>query len=152
MSCKFDKQLLDYMADGTIEPLERIFAEEHLKYCSECKKELEEIKAFDKELNEIQFEMPIPERVSIISQLLVDNCISEIENEDLKLKAHNYNEDMKLLRRTINEAYKISYNNPYNKFIEKSLTRTVNFIGKPVKQYYKKKIAKSTIGKLFKVV
>lgn len=152
MSCKFDKQLLYYMADDTIEPLEKIFAEEHLKYCSECKKELEKIRELDKEFNEIEFEIPIPERLSIISQLLVENCIAEIEKEDLKLKVHNYKEDMKFLRRTINKAYKIQYNNPCNKFIEKSLTETANFIGKPVKEYYKKKMAKSKIGKFFKVV
>ena len=152
MSCKLDKQLLYSFADNTIEPLERIFVEEHLKYCLECKKELELIKNLDKELNEFEFEMPIPERLSTLSQLLVENCINKMENEDTKLKNHNYNENMKLLKKTIIEAYKLPYNNPYNKFIERNLTKAVGVIGKPAKKYYDGKISKIKIFKLFKVV
>jgi hypothetical protein len=152
MSCKLDKQLLYSLADNTIEPLERIFVEEHLKYCTECKKELELIKKLDKELNEFKFEIPIPERLSTLSQLLVENCINQMENEDTKLKNHNYNEEMKLLKKTIMDAYKVPYNNPYNKFIERNLTKAVGIIGKPVKKYYNGKISKIKILKLFKVV
>ena len=152
MSCKLDKQLLYSLADNTIEPLEKIFVEEHLKYCVECKKELELIKRLDKELNEYEFEIPIPERVSTLSQLLVENCINKMENEDTKLKNYNYNEEMKLLKKTIIDSYKVPYNNPYNKFIERNLTRAVGIIGKPVKKYYDGKISKIKILKLFKVV
>jgi hypothetical protein len=152
MSCKLDKQLLYSLADNTIEPLERIFVEEHLKYCTECKKELELIKKLDKELNEFKFEIPIPERLSTLSQLLVENCINQMENEDTKLKNHNYNEEMKLLKKTIMDAYKVPYNNPYNKFIERNLTKAVGIIGKPVKKYYNGKISKIKILKFFKVV
>ena len=152
MSCKFDKQLLYSLADNTIEPLERIFAEEHLKSCDECKKELDLIEKLDKELNEFEFELPLPERLSTLSQLLVENCISKMENEDVKLKNNNYNEDMKLLKKTIIDAYKVPYNNPYNKFIERNLTRAVGVIGKPVKKYYNGSLSKIKILKLFKVV
>ncbi|BCZ45285.1 hypothetical protein psyc5s11_13520 [Clostridium gelidum] len=152
MSCKFDQQLLYSLADNTIEPLEKIFAQEHLKSCAECKKELELIKKLDKELNEFEFEMPIPDRLSSLSQLLVENCINQMENEDVKLKNHNYNEDMKLIKKTIMDAYKVPYNNPYNKFIEKNLTKAVDLISKPAKKYYNKKISKIKILKLFKVV
>ena len=152
MSCKLDKQLLYSLADNTIEPLERIFVEEHLKYCAECKNELELIKKLDKELNEFEFEIPIPDRLSTLSQLLVENCINQMEIEDTKLKNHNYNEDMKLLKKTIIDSYKVPYNNPYNKFIERNLNKAVGLIGKPVKKYYNGKISKIKILKLFKVV
>ena len=142
MSCKLDKQLLYSFADNTIEPLERIFVEEHLKYCSECKKELELIKKLDKELNEFEFEIPIPERLSTLSQLLVENCINQMENDDAKLKNHNYNEDMKLLKKTIIDSYKMPYNNPYNKFIERNLTKAIRLIGKPAKNIAIKKYLK----------
>jgi len=152
VTCKFDKQLLYSLTDNTIEPLERIFAEEHLKSCDECKKELELIEKLDKELNEFEFEIPIPERLSTLSQLLVENCIDKMENEDVKLKKYNYNEDMKLVKKTIIDAYKVTYDNPYNKFIEKNLTKAVGLISKPAKKYYSKKISKIKILKLFKVV
>lgn len=44
MDCKFDKTLLQDYLENTIEPLEKIFLEEHLKCCKECKKELKELK------------------------------------------------------------------------------------------------------------
>ena len=152
MSCKFDKQLLYSLADNTIEPLEKIFVEEHLKCCGECKKELQLIKKLDKELDEFDFEILIPERLSSLSQLLIENCINQMENEDVNLKNHNYNEDMKLIKKTIFDAYKVPYNNPYNKFIEKNLTKAVDLISKPAKKYNNKKISKIKILKLFKVV
>jgi len=152
VSCKLDKQLLYSLADNTIEPLERIFVEEHLKYCDECKKELELSEKLEKELNEFEFEILIPERLSILSQLLADNCINKIENEDANLKSRNYNEEMKLLKRTIIEFYKAPYNNPCNKYIEEKLTKAVGVIGKPVKNYCNKKMSKIKILKLFKVV
>lgn len=152
MSCKLDKQLLYSLADNTIEPLERIFVEEHLKYCNECKKELEQIKEIDKGLNELDFEISIPEKLSVLSELLAENCVDQMENKDLILRKRNYDEEMKLLKRTIIEAYKAPYNNPYNKFLEDKLTKAAGVISKPVKNYCNKKMSKIKLLKLFKVV
>ncbi|WP_160686409.1 zf-HC2 domain-containing protein [Clostridium sp. C2-6-12] len=152
MSCKLDKQLLYSLADNTIEPLERIFVEEHLKYCDECKKELQQIKELEAELSEVSFEIPIPEKLSVLSQLLAENCIDQMENQDINLRRHNYEEEMKVLRRTIIEAYKVPFNNPYNKFVEDKLTKAAGIIGKPVKNYCNKKMSKIKLLKLFKVV
>lgn len=41
MSCSFDKNILSRFARGKIEPLEKVFLEEHIKKCSECKSYLE---------------------------------------------------------------------------------------------------------------
>lgn len=152
MSCKLDKQLLYSLADNTIEPLEKIFVDEHLKYCNECEKELQQIKELDRRLCELEFEIPIPEKLSILSQLLAENCIDQMENEDINLRRENYEEEMKLLRRTIIEAYKAPFNNPYNKFLEDKLTKAASAIGKPVKKYYNKKMSKIKLLKIFKVV
>jgi hypothetical protein len=152
MSCKLDKQLIYSLADNTIEPLERIFVEEHLKYCDECKKELQQIKELDSGLSELEFEISIPEKLSVLSQLLVENCIDQMENEDINLRRQNYEEEMKLLKRTIIDAYKAPFNNPYNKFFEDKLTKAAGVIGKPVKNYCNKKMSKIKILKLFKVV
>lgn len=152
MSCKLDKQLIYSLADNTIEPLERIFVEEHLKYCDECIKELQHIKELENGLSELEFEIPIPEKLSVLSQLLVENCIDQMENEDINLRRQNYEEEMKLLKRTIIDAYKAPFNNPYNKFFEDKLTKAAGVIGKPVKNYCNKKMSKIKILKLFKVV
>ena len=152
MSCKLDKQLIYSLADNTIEPLEKIFVEEHLKYCDECKKELQQIKELDNGLSELEFEISIPEKLSVLSQLLVENCIDQMENEDMNLRRQNYEEEMKLLKRTIIEAYKVPFNNPYNKFFEDKLTKAAGVIGKPVKNFCNKKMSRIKILKLFKVV
>lgn len=152
MNCKLDKQLLYSLADNTIEPLERIFVEEHLKYCNECKRELQQIKELDNILSELEFEIQIPEKLSVLSQLLAENCIDQMENEDINLRRQNYEEEMKLLKRTIIEAYKVPFNNPYNKFFEDKLTKAAGAIGKPVKNYCNKKMSKIKLLKLFKVV
>lgn len=152
MSCKLDKQLLYSLADNTIEPLERIFVEEHLKCCDKCKEDLRLIKEIDKRLDDLEFEILIPERLSDLSQLLAENCIDQMENEDIRLRRQNYEEEMKLLKRTIIEAYKAPYNNPYNKFIEDKLTKAAGVISRPVKNYCNKKVSKIKLLKLFKVV
>ena len=152
MSCKLDKQLLYSLADNTIEPLERIFVEEHLKYCDECNKELQQIKEIDNRLNELEFEIPIPEKLSVLSQLLAENCVDQMENDDINLRRQNYEEEMKLIKRTIIEAYKSPFNNPYNKFFEDKLTKAAGVIGKPVKSYCNKKMSKIKLLKFFKVV
>ena len=41
MSCSFDKNILSRFARGKIEPLEKVFLDEHIKTCSECKSYLE---------------------------------------------------------------------------------------------------------------
>ena len=41
MSCSFDKDILRRLARGKIEPLEKVFLEEHIKKCSECRSYLE---------------------------------------------------------------------------------------------------------------
>jgi predicted anti-sigma-YlaC factor YlaD len=51
MNCKLNKDLLYSYADNTIEPLEKIFVEEHLKYCKQCRKDLKLIYSIDKNLN-----------------------------------------------------------------------------------------------------
>jgi chorismate mutase len=70
----------------------------------------------------------------------------------MNLKRQNYEEEMKLLKRTIIEAYKAPFNNPYNKFFEDKLTKAAVAIGKPVKNYCNKKMSKIKLLKLFKVV
>jgi len=63
--------------------LEKIFLEEHIKYCEECSNELNTIKLIDESL--LSIDNDIPERLSILSELIVENCLQEIEGESLLL-------------------------------------------------------------------
>jgi len=54
--CNMNKQLLYSYADDSIEPLEKIILEEHLKYCEECTDELIKIRNMEYELTTFDFE------------------------------------------------------------------------------------------------
>lgn len=151
MSCKLNKKLLYFYSDKSIDPLEKIFVEEHLKYCGECNKELEMIKIIEINLKKVEKDIHLPEKLSIMSELIAENCIAREEERDSKLKIHNYFEDIKRMGRTILESQKLSYNNPYNQFIKSSTKITAEAIGRPVKNYYKKKVSAINLFKFLKV-
>lgn len=144
MTCKLDKGLLYSFTDSTIDPLEKIFVEEHLKYCEECREELKAIQSIDRELDKFNFEVDIPYQASILSHEIVEKYIDVLEKDDIKLKRHNYKQDMKILRKIILLGCSLSYNNIYNKFIFKGINKFLCLVNKPLKQcwnrYWKKTI------------
>ncbi|MHB1654477.1 MAG: anti-sigma factor family protein [Desulfitobacteriaceae bacterium] len=52
MDCKLDKVLLQDLLEGMIDPVEKLFVEEHLKTCKGCRKELSELKLLFWDLND----------------------------------------------------------------------------------------------------
>lgn len=62
MTCKLDKKLLQDLLDEIIEPVEKLFVEEHLKSCQECRMELNELKLLFWDLNDksnYEIELPV---------------------------------------------------------------------------------------------
>ena len=151
MNCKFDKKLLYSYADNTIGPLERIFVEEHLKYCDRCVKDLNLIKVIDNSLKESINEIEFPDRLSLITELIVENCMAEIEENNLKLRINNIIESYKHGRKSIKYANKLYENNPYNKFIQSSVNNAISYVKKPVKGFFKKKLNSMKIFNLKKI-
>ena len=153
--CKLNKELLYNYSDGTIEPLEKIIVEEHLKYCSECREELREIQEFDTCLENFDFEdIEIPDKLSSLSELIAENCINEAERNDSKLQYCNYNEGMQLIKETAKKGYKLRYNNPYNKTIRKNVDGSFKIVKKAAKKYCENKFKKSRFSKstLYKIL
>lgn len=150
MNCKLDKNLLYAYADRTIEPLEKIFVEEHLKYCKSCKRDLEVINLIDENLNSIGEDIIFPERLSIISQLVVENCLEQISKENLKERIESFYNSYKEINKTIKSSQNLYKLNPFNKFIHENVSKSINYMKKPVKKYVKKKVEKISIFKLFK--
>jgi hypothetical protein len=151
MSCKLNKKLLYDYSDKSIDSLEKIFIEEHLKYCEECNKELEMIKLIEINLKKVEKDIHLPEKLSTMSELIVLNCMALEEERNSKLKIHNYFEHIKSMRRTIIESQKLSYNNPYNQFIKSCTKITADAIRRPIKNYYKKKVSAINLFKFLKV-
>ncbi len=152
--CKMDKQLLYSYADNTIEPLEKIILEEHLKYCKECENELKEIKNMEYNLEKFDFEdIEIPDRLSILSEIIYDNCLNEVNNEKLeKIAYSNYKESLKLIKSAVFRGYKLRYNNPYDRLIKKNLNAGAAVVKKAAEKYCEKKLENNKIYKILKAV
>ena len=148
MICRLDKNFLYSYADGTIEPLEKIIVEEHLKYCSECNHELEEIKNMDRELETLKYDdIDIPDRLSLLSELIVENCMNEKEQSDSNVQYNNFKEGMKLIKDTAIKGYMARYENPYDKKIESKLKDCTDFMKGAAKKYCRNKVSKTKFGK-----
>ena len=147
MCCKFDKELLYAFDDKTIEPLEKIFIEEHIKYCTECQKDLRIIAVINENLKDELIHIEFPDKLSIISQLVAENCISEMENINTRVKIHNIIQTCRGINKVIigsSGAYK---HNPFNNFINNSIDATYNYIKKPIVHMIKNKMNEMDILK-----
>lgn len=73
MDCKFDSDLIQMYIDGTIEPLEKVFVEEHLKVCKKCRKELTQFKLLYYELESLEEVEEFPEELEQVRNIVLDN-------------------------------------------------------------------------------
>ncbi|PJI08736.1 MULTISPECIES: anti-sigma factor family protein [Clostridium] len=149
MSCKFDEKLLYAYVDKTIEPLEKIFVEEHLKYCEKCREEVEFIKLMDAKIKEGFSETHEPKNLDDFVDLILDNCMNEVD-EDLNLSVQNYFKDMNAARKSLLECYSVMYKNPYNEALNKAVMFPVKETQKALKSYIDKKVP--LIGKIKKLL
>lgn len=73
MECKFDIDLIQEYVEGTIEPLEKIFVEEHLKVCRKCRKELNQFKLLQYELENLEEPEEVPVELENVRDMVLDN-------------------------------------------------------------------------------
>lgn len=150
MSCKLNKEFLYSYADNTIDPLEKILLEEHLKYCEECSKALALILSIDNTLIDLGKEnLTFPKKLNTISKLVAENCISKIEEDNLKLKIKNMYKSYKLTNSSIRNSRNLYKKNPFNRFINKNIKKPITLIKKPIKKSISSKIKKINIFNLF---
>ncbi len=150
MNCKLNKNLLYSYVDNTIEPLEKIFVEEHLNYCKECRKDLKLISAIDENLNCEDEDFVFPKRLNLISKLIVENGLAELEYKDLKLKLKNIIHSYEHFNKSMKNSKNIYKQNPFKKFIKKELNTSISIAKKPAKKFLKEKIKKISFSKIFK--
>ena len=151
MCCRVDKELLYALDDNTIEPLEKIFIEEHIKYCTDCQKDLKLIAIINENIKDELMDIEFPDKLSIISQLVAENCISQRSDIGIRLRIHSIIETYRGINKVIvgsSGAYK---NNPYNKFINHSIDATFNYIKTPVQHLVKNKMKEMNILKKLKL-
>lgn len=86
MSCnKVESILLENYLEGTIDPLEKIILEAHINTCSDCRKELSELKLLYWELdNKANYEVEYPEELDSIGNELIDSLLAVEEKNNVK--------------------------------------------------------------------
>lgn len=140
MDCKFDIRLIHEYADNTIGDLEKIFVEEHLKYCSKCNEELIFIKKINNSFRSVLDEIELPDRLSIISELVVENCVSQLNESNVEFKISETFKSYKNTMKTSTVLSKAYENNPYNEFVRKGIDNSFSYLKKPVEVYFMKKL------------
>lgn len=78
--CRMDLNLLQDYIDGTIDPLERVVLEEHLRVCPDCRKELNRLKIIDWDLKNYFSEdqaVPVPDELAVFRDASISLFLSE---------------------------------------------------------------------------
>jgi len=78
LACKLDKFLLQDLLEGIIDPLEKLFVEEHLKTCKECRKELTELKLLFWDLTDkSNYEIDFPAELDYIKDSILEKAAGQ---------------------------------------------------------------------------
>ncbi len=147
MSCKFDKEILQRYIDNEADPLEIIFLREHMKYCMDCKREVELLTLTDQKLYQVINEVSLPFNLDALTEKLVDNCIEETVNRSVlgKLAHDGY----KMSKSVARNASRFVRYIPGSKLAAKGINASAEYIGNSTKRYIKGKV-KSLIPILFR--
>lgn len=89
--CRMDLDLLQYYIDRTIDPLEKIILEEHLRMCPDCRKELNRLKLIDWDLKSYfsqKEDVPVPEELAVLREASIRRFLKE-EREGTFGKSEN---------------------------------------------------------------
>jgi hypothetical protein len=86
MNCKLDRVLLQDLLEDIIDPAEKLFVEEHLKTCKECRKELAELKLLFWDLNnKSNYEITLPAEVDQIKDAILERAAGKVSQSTSKI-------------------------------------------------------------------
>jgi len=81
--CRMDENFLQEYIDGSLEPLEKIILEEHLRTCPACAKKLNGLKLIDWDLRQIfREEGELPAELSSLRAKTIRSCFSGEQEQD----------------------------------------------------------------------
>jgi hypothetical protein len=127
MECKFDSYLIKMYIDKTIEPLEKIFVEEHLKVCKKCRKELTQFKLLYYELETLEETEDVPDELENIRNSVLDNIFDESSKYGIK-------DFINQQKRTFGLASEFKEYIPGKKLVRKGLKATGSILGAATKK------------------
>lgn len=87
MSCKkIESSLLQNLMEGTIDPLEKIFVENHIQTCRECRREMSELKLLLWELDSKEsYQIDIPVELNILGSNIIDDFLGKPKSTARKI-------------------------------------------------------------------
>ncbi len=127
MECRFDIDLILEYVEGTIEPLEKIFVEEHLKVCRKCRKELNQFKLLYFELENLEEPKEVPEELEGIRNTVLDNIFDVPSKYGVKDFVRQQKNSMALASEFVDFL-------PGKSMLEKGLKTTGTVIGTATKK------------------
>lgn len=136
MTCdKIDASMLQEYLENTIDPLEKIFVENHLTICKECRRELSELKLLLYDLDDkSNYVIEIPAELETMRDDIIDSFLGKRKSPSKKI--------IEMQVETIKTTGKFIKFLPGAKQAPKVLKQASNGLKKGVKQGVKKLIAK----------
>ena len=105
--CQLEQKFLHEYIDGSLEPLERIILEEHLRGCLVCRQELNRLKIIDWDLHKLyEEEISIPPELVKLRQKVLKNCLSEETSQATNTGAISSSDIWNLQVATLNNSLK----------------------------------------------
>lgn len=135
MECKLDVTLLQDLLEGIIDPIDKLFVEEHLRSCKKCRKELAELKLLFWDLNDkTNYDISIPvELDKIKDSLLQEFAVKPIKNTtEIVLDVHRKNAKVAGIFLSYVPGIKAS-----NELVKKGVSTAPSALGKISKAIYK---------------
>jgi len=86
--CNLDKDLLQKYIDKDIEPLEKILLDNHLANCSQCRKDLNQLKIMEWDLHNIDLPK-VPKDLTTVRNAALDKYFETINGNETSFGAKN---------------------------------------------------------------
>jgi len=137
--CNLDKDLLQKYIDKDIEPLEKILVDNHLATCSQCRKDLNQLKVMEWDLNNIDLPK-VPKDLVIVRHAALDKYFEAIDTRETSSGTKNI---MNLQYKNLKHIVSFVNYLPGKKTIEASFKKTAT---KNTKQTKNKSLLSKIIG------
>lgn len=123
MECSVGSYMIQMYIEGTIDPLEKIFVEEHLKVCKKCRKELTRLKLLYFELENLDEPSEVPDELEQVRNMVLDNVFDTGSRYGMKKFIYQQKKSMSLASGFVNYI-------PGSNAVKKGIKATGSMIGK----------------------
>lgn len=131
MECKVDSYIIQEYLEKTIDPLKKVFFEEHLKKCKKCRIELTHLKLLFFEMESLKETEDIPKDVEYVRNNVLDEIFKD-SYEGFKIK-----EFIKNQKEMVSLSANFTNYLPGKKLVKKGFEKANNCIRSASKKGFK---------------